>query len=131
MVRSLYSYEREMRPEEVRETLTSCFHRRYPALSHIRLEYVWGGTTALTMNGSPAWGRLDDKLYASAGCNGSGIAKGTVLGRRLAELVVRGDDQKALRTAYGEANWIAPEPFRSIGFGVISAMERRKAGAEM
>lgn len=131
MVRSLYSYEREMQPDQVHAALTSCFHRRYPALSHIRLEYVWGGTTALTMNGSPAWGRLDDRLYASAGCNGSGIAKGTVLGSRLAEFIVQGDDQKPLRGAYGEASRILPEPFRGIGFAVVSALERRKAGAEM
>jgi hypothetical protein len=30
----------------------------------------------------------------------------------------------------GTANWIAPEPFRSIGFQVISTLERRKAGLE-
>ncbi len=131
MVRSLYSYERDMGRQEVREALTGCFRRRYPALAHVGLEYVWGGTTGLTMNGAPFWGRLDDRLYASAGCNGSGIGKGTVLGKRLAEMIVTGDPQEALRVAYGDANWIAPEPFRTIGFHVVSALERRKAGAEM
>ncbi len=131
MVRSLYSYERDLEPGKVREALTGCFQRRYPALSHVRLEHVWGGTTALTMNGSPAWGRLGEGIYASAGCNGSGIAKGTVLGKRLAESIVTGDEQAELQAAYGAANWIAPEPFRTIGFKTISAFERRKAGLEM
>ncbi len=27
--------------------------RRYPGLAHVKLEHVWGGTTALTMNGAP------------------------------------------------------------------------------
>jgi glycine/D-amino acid oxidase-like deaminating enzyme len=115
----------------VRQELEACFRRRYPALSHVGLEHVWGGTTALTMNGSPSWGRLDDGLYASAGCNGSGIVKGTVLGGHLAELIAGKRDQSEIEAAYGEANWIAPEPFRTIGFNVISTRERRKAGLEM
>lgn len=116
MVRSLYSHGKALPSPDVRAALTSCFHRRYPMLSHVRLEYVWGGTTALTMNGSPWWGQLDDNLYTSAGCNGSGVVKGTVLGKRLAETIVRGDEQTDLLAVYGRANWVAPEPFRSIRF---------------
>ncbi len=131
MVRSLYAYEKPLDPASVRTALASCFHRRYPGLAHVKLEHVWGGTTALTMNGAPRWGRIDDGLYASAGCNGSGVVKGTVLGKRLAEMIVTGDPQEGLQQVYGSANRIAPEPFRTIGFKVISALERRKAGAEM
>jgi glycine/D-amino acid oxidase-like deaminating enzyme len=131
MVRSLYAYEKPIALDKAREALTSCFHRRYPGLSHVPLEYVWGGTTALTMNGSPRWGTLAEGLYGSAGCNGSGLVKGTVLGKRLAEAIVTGDPQEALQAVYGSANWVAPEPFRTIGFHIVSALERRKAGAEM
>lgn len=130
MVRSLYAYERPIASERARDELTRCFHHRYPALSHVPLAYVWGGTTALTMNGAPRWGQIAPGLFGSAGCNGSGVVKGTVLGKRLAEMMVSGDPQEALRAAYGTANWIAPEPFRTIGFYSIAALERRKAGAE-
>lgn len=130
MVRSLYSHEKAIPIADVRVALADCFHRRYPGLKHVGLQYVWGGTTALTMNGSPWWGELDAKLYTSAGCNGSGLVKGTVLGKRLAEYVSKGDDQSDLINTYGTANWVAPEPFRSIGFNVVSAIQRRKAGAE-
>ena len=130
MVRSLYAYERGLPAARVREELRSRFHRRYPALSHVDLEYVWGGTTALTMNGSPWWGRLDQGLYGFAGCNGSGIVKGTVLGKRLAELIAGQDTGDDVLAAFGTANRVAPEPFRTIGFHAISAIERRRAGAE-
>lgn len=130
MVRSLYAYEKPISSSLARTELTHCFHRRYPMLSHIPLEYVWGGTTALTMNGAPRWGQIRDGLYGSAGCNGSGVVKGTVLGKRLAEMIITGDPQEALQSAYGTANWIAPEPFRTIGFYTIAAVEKRKAGAE-
>jgi glycine/D-amino acid oxidase-like deaminating enzyme len=131
MVRSLYAYERTLDSADVRVALTDRLRRRFPQLGHVSIEYIWGGTTALTMNGSPRWGRIGKGLYGSAGCNGSGIVKGTTLGRRLAEMIVTGDPQEALRAAYGTADWIAPEPFRTIGFRTISAWERRKAGAEM
>ncbi len=131
MVRSLYAYEKPLDPVQVQKALTSCFHRRYPDLSHVPLQYIWGGTTALTMNGSPRWGRIKDRLYGSAGCNGSGIVKGTLLGKRLADMIVTGDPQEALQAVYGRANRIAPEPFRTIGFHAVSAYQRRKAGQEM
>jgi glycine/D-amino acid oxidase-like deaminating enzyme len=131
MVRSLYAYERPLDQATVREALTGCFHRRYPALRHVPLHHIWGGTTALTMNGSPRWGQIRPGLYASAGCNGSGIVKGTLLGKRLAESIVTGDPQEDLQAVFGRANLIAPEPFRTIGFHVISTYQRRRAGAEM
>lgn len=130
LVRSLYSYERPLGHAEVVDELTAIFHRRYPLLSRVRLEYVWGGTTALTMNGAPRWGVITDGLYGAAGCNGSGIVKGTLLGKRLADMIVTGHPQDDLETIYGQANRVAPEPFRTIGFHVISALERRKAGLE-
>jgi len=131
MVRSLYAYEKPLAPQAVQHALTGCFNRRYPMLKHVPLEHVWGGTTALTMNGSPLWGTIKKGLFASAGCNGSGVVKGTLLGKRLAEMIVTGDPQEALQSVYGRANWIAPEPFRTIGFHLVSAIERRKADLEM
>ncbi len=130
MVRSLYGYERPLPPEQVQATLLSCFHRRYPGLSHVGLDHVWGGTTALTMNGAPAWGQIGDGLYTSAGCNGAGIVKGTVLGKRLAEHIAGQGTQDDVRATYGHASWVAPEPFRTIGFRIASAIGRRKAGLE-
>lgn len=130
MVRSLYAYERGLPEARVRDELRRRFHRRYPALSAIDLEHVWGGTTALTMNGAPWWGELDRNLYGFAGCNGSGIVKGTVLGKRLAERIAGHDTSAEIQAAFGTASWVAPEPFRTIGFHAISAIERRRAGAE-
>jgi glycine/D-amino acid oxidase-like deaminating enzyme len=130
LVRSLYSYERGVSSQYARTELLARFHRRFPDLAHVGIEHAWGGTTALTMNGAPFWGQIDDRLYASGGCNGSGIVKGTVLGRRLAEHIAGHDVEAALRAAYGTANWIAPEPFRTLGYKVVSLVEQRKAGLE-
>ncbi len=130
MVRSLYSYERGVSAAKAESELRARFHRRYPDLRHVDLDYVWGGTTALTVNGAPWWGKLDDGLYVSAGCNGAGVVKGTVLGKRLAEEISGKAVAAEVKRLYGTANWIAPEPLRTVGFHVVSAIERRKAGAE-
>lgn len=130
LVRSLYSYERALSSEWARRELTKRFHMRYPDLAHVDLDTCWGGTTGLTMNGQPFWGRVDDRLYTFAGCNGAGVVKGTVLGKRLAEQIMGQDVAAEVKRIYGTAKWVAPEPFRSIGFRVVSAIERRKAGLE-
>lgn len=130
LVRSMYAHERPVTASRVRETLLSCFHRRYPPLAHIGLDQVWGGTTALTMNGAPWWGQVEEGLYTSAGCNGAGIVKGSILGKRLAEMALGHCKENEVRATWGLANWVAPEPFRSIGFNVISTRERRLAGLE-
>ena len=132
MVRSLYAHEAELDEREATAALRDRFVRRWPDLADIGFEYLWSGTTAFTMNGAPWWGQLDEGLYASGGCNGSGIAKGTMLGRHLAELILgREGAYDAMAQSMGRASWIAPEPFRTIGFHVVSALESRKAGLEM
>jgi glycine/D-amino acid oxidase-like deaminating enzyme len=130
MVRSLYAHKAEIAQPLAERQLRDRFIRRWPGLSHVPFEYVWGGTTAFTMNGAPAWGQVDEGVYASGGCNGAGITKGTVLGRKLAEIIRSVGQAADLTALIGEANFIAPEPFRSVGFHVISALERRKAGLE-
>lgn len=130
LVRSLYGYESGISSSQAHSELVIRFNRRYPGLRHVKLEHTWGGVTALTMNGSPWWGKVDDQLYTSAGCNGGGIIKGTVLGKRLAEKIVGEPGADELLEAYGTADRIAPEPFRWVGFQVISRIEKRKAGLE-
>ena len=130
LVRSLYAYENSLSESAVHDALSKRFHNRYPDLSHIRLEHVWGGVTALTLNGSPYVGCLEPGLYASAGCNGSGIVKGTALGTYMAELAHYNKPDPQILKAYGTANKILPDPFRALGFKVISAWESRKAGLE-
>ncbi|MDP9651250.1 NAD(P)/FAD-dependent oxidoreductase [Paraburkholderia caledonica] len=130
MVRSLYSYEGELSPDLVEKELLARFHRRYPALSHRRFEFTWGGLTDMTRNGSPVWGPLDEGLWVSCGYNGLGIAKGTVLGKRLAEKIVGVGDHAGLEKAFGKANWIPPEPFRRVGFAAITMLATKQAGVD-
>lgn len=130
MVRSIYSYERELSPSHVRRELNRVFRARYPGLKSTEFEFVWGGLTDMTKNGAPYWGALDDGLYVSAGYNGSGVAKGTLLGKRLAEKIVGHGDPSDIERAYGRATWMPPEPFRRVGFEMTVAYKKFMAGAD-
>lgn len=122
MVRSDYSYEREQSTDRTLALLTDCYRRRYPQMASHRFEYVWGGTTALTRNGATYFGRLRPGLYASLGCNGAGVLKGTMYGKLLGEMAA-GATSTFLSDALSleKPNWLPPEPFRRVG--VMSAIK--------
>ncbi|CAG9173775.1 NAD(P)/FAD-dependent oxidoreductase [Cupriavidus pampae] len=122
MVRSDYSYEREQSPDRTLALLTDCYRRRYPQMASHGFEYVWGGTTALTRNGATYFGSLRPGLFASLGCNGAGVLKGTMYGKLLGEMAA-GATSSFLTDALSleKPNWLPPEPFRRAG--VMSAIK--------
>lgn len=131
MVRSAYSYEREMPVNHAHAMLSELYRHRYPSMKSHAFEHVWGGCTALTLNGGMFFGRLRPGVYASAGCNGAGVLRGSIQGRLLADLAC-GVDSELLseQMKLQGPNWIPPEPLRGIGVRSVIAVERRKAGRE-
>jgi glycine/D-amino acid oxidase-like deaminating enzyme len=134
MVRSFYGYEREERNERVAARLEDCLLRRFPQLARRapaapRFEHVWGGSTGFTYNGAPAWGEIAPGLTVSAGCNGGGVVKGTLLGTLLARKAL-GEPVPDVPALFGSASWMPPEPVRRLGFAMISRASRRAAGLE-
>ncbi len=130
MIRSLYHYENEGNKDLVAIQLLDQLRKRYPQFLELNFEAVWGGATGLTLNGSWLWGEYDKNLYISAGCNGGGIVKGTLFGEHLANLA---NDKPApdIKNLFGSANWMPPEPFRKIGFNLISMIESHRGKAEI
>lgn len=131
MVRSAYSYEREQPLDKTRAMLSESFKRRYPQLASHRFEYLWGGTTALTRNGATFFGLLRPGVYASLGCNGAGVLKGSIYGKLLAEMAV-GSQSQLLTDALSleRPTWLPPEPFRRIGALSAIKYQASKAGLE-
>lgn len=128
MVRSAYSYEREQAPEKTRELLTGCYKHRYPQMNSHEFEYMWGGTTALTRNGASFFGELRPGLYASVGCNGAGVLKGSVFGKLLGEMAM-GVDSESLADvlSFDGPTWLPPDPIRKVA--VTSAIRYQAAVA--
>lgn len=131
LIRSSFSYEKESDLEKVRSTLRRLLQRRFPRMRCYEFEHVWGGEVAIGSNGEGYFGELRPGLYASVGCQGAGVVRGTIYGKLLAEMAA-GSQSSLLtdRLKAASPKWIPPEPFR--GIGAISRMtwEHWSAGGE-
>ncbi len=131
MVRSAYSYEKELPLSKVQVMLRDSFQHRYPDMKSHTFEYVWGGVTALTRNGALFFGEVKKGLYVSLGCNGAGVLKGSMFGKLLGEMAC-GQNSPELTDALGfeRPTWLPPDPIRRIA--VVSAIQfqKQRAGLE-
>ncbi|PJX27642.1 FAD-dependent oxidoreductase [Advenella sp. S44] len=131
MVRSAYSYESERSATAYTTMLTNYYKRRFPQMASHEFEFVWGGTTALTRNGGIFFGKLADGIFGSLGCNGSGVLRGTVNGRLLAELMLnRKSDELDAVLSLGGPSWLPPEPLRALGVKSAIFYQGIRASAE-
>ena len=123
MIRSFYSLEREQNNTRIATQLHERLTARFPELTDTPFDTVWGGTTGLTYNGAPLWGCIAPGLHVSAGCNGGGIVKGTLLGEALARQAL-GAPCADIHGLFGTPSWMPPAPLRRLGFEAISLKER-------
>ena len=68
---------------EARDFLHESMLTAHPQLIGTKVDRVWGGRVALTLDRLPHCGQVDGLWYAT-GCNGSGVALNTWMGRRMA-----------------------------------------------
>ncbi|NYZ15133.1 FAD-binding oxidoreductase [Azospirillum sp. RWY-5-1] len=61
--------------------------RVFPELDNARIDHVWGGHVAITMNRMPQVGRLSPTSFYAHGYSGHGVALAGMAGRTIAEAV--------------------------------------------
>jgi glycine/D-amino acid oxidase-like deaminating enzyme len=86
----------------------------------------------LSRNDAPAFGEVDEGLFAAVCQNGLGVAKGTLSGMAAAELAsgVGGDAAAFLGAEAGPAK-LPLEPFSYIGANAFMRWGEMKAGREL
>ncbi|EPJ95889.1 NAD(P)/FAD-dependent oxidoreductase [Pseudomonas psychrophila] len=106
--------------------------RRFPGLGEQDIHYTWTGHLSATRSGQPYFAKVEDGVYAVAGCNGSGVARGTLWGRLLAELA-SGANSELLKSVMDRAQpgWLPPRPFFDIGAVLRMRMEAVRAKTEI
>ena len=57
----------------------------YPQFPELKVDYIWGGRIAVTLDHLPHIHQPAPGLHMGLGCNGRGVAMSTVMGRLLAE----------------------------------------------
>lgn len=105
--------------------------KRFPGLNAQDLEYTWTGHLSGTRSGEPCFARVAEGLYAVAGCNGSGVARGTLWGRLLVEMAT-GETSPLLTDVLAQARpgYLPPRPLFDIGASLRMAWEVRRARLE-
>jgi glycine/D-amino acid oxidase-like deaminating enzyme len=131
VVRSAYSYEKERPLSEINAMLIDAYRRRYPQMTSHKFEHVWGGVTALTRNGALYFGEVRKDLFASLGCNGAGVLKGSMFGKLLGEMAC-GQSSPELSDALGfeRPTWLPPEPIRRVAIVSAIQYQKHRAGLE-
>ncbi len=108
------------------------FAARFPMLAGVEMEHRWGGRLCLSWNSMPAFGEVEERVYAAACQNGLGTVKGTLSGMMAAELAVLG--RSAMLDEFLEheqPKHLPPEPFLSLGANMTMKWKEWQAGVEL
>ena len=106
--------------------------RRFPWFTEQDIQYTWTGHLSASRTGQPYFAKVEEGLYAVAGCNGSGVARGTLWGRLLAELA-SGASSPLLHSVLHRAQpgWLPPRPLLDIGAMLRMRVEAVRARTEI
>jgi glycine/D-amino acid oxidase-like deaminating enzyme len=106
--------------------------RRFPFLGDADIQYTWTGHLSASRSGQAFFDRVEEGVFAVAGCNGSGVARGTLWGRLLAELA-SGLDSPLLQAVMQRADpgWLPPRPLFDIGAMLRMRVEAVRARTEI
>jgi glycine/D-amino acid oxidase-like deaminating enzyme len=106
--------------------------RRFPFLGESEIQYTWTGHLSASRSGQAYFDRVEEGVFAVAGCNGSGVARGTLWGRLLAELA-SGIDSPLLQSVMhrAEPGWLPPRPLFDIGAMLRMRVEAVRARTEI
>jgi len=133
MVRNIFSFSKRSdfvsRRDWAARTHRQSFERRWPLLTEVPFEYSWGGALSLSRNGEPVFGELRPNVYGTVVHNGVGIARGTISGKLLAELIM-GVDSELLRHMQKKGRPNPRLPFQNLGVRINARARRVIAGRE-
>ncbi|MBY6069169.1 FAD-binding oxidoreductase [Leisingera aquaemixtae] len=121
----------EMRLRRAGRVQDRKFKERFPQLDGVRMEHRWAGMLCLSRNGSAAFGELDQGVYSACCQNGLGIARGTLQGMGIAELLMQGRSPVASHfLAQPMPPKLPPEPFASLGANTYLRWKEWRSGKE-
>tara|TARA_B100000700_G_scaffold299112_1_gene365814 strand:+ start:1465 stop:2784 length:1320 start_codon:yes stop_codon:yes gene_type:complete len=137
LVRNVYSYSRHSlaggrKRDRAGRSHRRAFEARFPTLTHVSFEYTWGGPLSMARNGEPVFGKLKDGVYAACVHNGTGLSRGTICGKLIAEMMC-GMDSGLLEAMIGRGrpNRNAPDPILGWGVDLYAQRLRLRSGREM
>lgn len=133
LVRNIFSFSKRSdftsRVDWAAKSHRKAFDNRWPQLADVPFEYSWGGALSLSRNGEPVFGELRPNVYGTVVHNGVGIARGTISGKLLAEMIM-GQDSELLRQMQQKGRPNTNLPFQDLGVRINARARRVIAGRE-
>lgn len=127
---SLIASKSNMKRAELLQDIS--FKNRFPMLKGIDMEYRWGGRLCLSLNSVPAFGEVENRVFAASCQNGLGTVKGTLSGMMAAELAVSKRSPNLDEFIRHETpKKLPPEPFLSVGANMTMRWKEWLAGKEL
>lgn len=136
LIRSHFTYDPSMEVSKTRMNSVAALHdrqfrARFPMLKDLTMEYRWGGQLCLSLNNVPAFGEVEENIYAACCQNGLGLTNGTLSGMAAADLAV--DVRTPLVESLAslpQPRKLLPEPLSWMGANTVLAFKEFQAGEE-
>ena len=105
--------------------------RRFPFLDENAIAFSWSGTICISRNAKPVFERSQPGLYLCGCYNASGVSRGTIMGKLIADLAL-GEQSDLLDEALTlvKPTLLPPRPFLDIGARLRLSAERKNARTE-
>lgn len=105
--------------------------RRFPWLGEGDIAFSWAGTMAGSRGHRFIFEQPSPGVFLTAGCNGNGVSRMSMLGRLLAQYAT-GDQNDLLSTtlALAKPGYVPPDPLLRIGLSVRFAWDEHRAASE-
>lgn len=136
-IRNIYDYCGGFRTTEAqiaraRKSHQLSFDRRFPEISSMGFEYSWGGALSLAQNGGMIFGDLADRVYGAGFCNGTGVSRGAIFGKAIAEHAC-GQSSRAIRILLNRnrPGRAYPRPITALGVTASTRYRLWMAGKEV
>ena len=71
--------------ERLKKRTKAQLDKVFPQLKSLKVDYIWGGYIAITVNRVPDIGMLNDRVFYAHGFSGHGVAFTGIAGKILAE----------------------------------------------
>lgn len=137
VVRNTFTYNPDMQTsarqiDSIGQAHNRSFADRFPTLKGVSMEHRWGGHLCLSLNAVPAFGEVEDRVYAACCCNGLGTVKGTLYGKLVADLAT-GSREPMVKEALAEAapQKLYPDPLMTWGTRAKLWWLQKRAGREL
>lgn len=136
-IRNVYDYcgsfhTTQAQIDRTRESHQLSFDRRFPEISSIGFQYTWGGALSLAQNGGMIFGDLADRVYGAGFCNGTGVSRGAVFGKAIAEYAC-GMESRAIDILLkrNRPSRAYPKPITALGVMASTRYRLWMAGKEV